>query len=96
MRKSTILFVVSCVALALLSLSALDARFRQQDAQRTLGPRTALVAELGLSDLALFTEARYTRHLSLADRHAPFQNNPVSFDHFPSASLVLPPGHLRR
>lgn len=54
---------------------------------------SALVRELGLTDLALFTEARYTRHLALSDRHAPFQDHPMSFDHFPSASLVAPPGH---
>lgn len=53
----------------------------------------ALVQELGLTDLALFTEARYTRHLALSDRHAPFQDHPMSFDHFPSASLVAPPRH---
>jgi hypothetical protein len=54
------------------------------------------VSELGLSDLALFTEARYTRHLSLADRHSSFQNTPASFDHFPSGSLYQPPGQLLR
>lgn len=53
----------------------------------------ALVRELGLTDPALFTEARYTRHLALSDRHAPFQDHPLGFDHFPSASLVAPPRH---
>ena len=49
------------------------------------------VPELGLTDLALFTEARYTRHPSQADLHTPFQDHPLSFDHFPSGSLLSPP-----
>jgi hypothetical protein len=54
----------------------------------------ALVAGLGLTDLALFTEARYTRHLSQADLHSPFQDHPLGLEHFPSGSLVGPPAHL--
>ena len=49
-----------------------------------------LVKELRLTDLCLFTEARYTRHPALADRHAPFQEHPTAFEHFPSGSLLLP------
>ncbi|MBU0498845.1 MAG: hypothetical protein KJ558_02725 [Gammaproteobacteria bacterium] len=59
------------------------------------GHGVELVRELGLSDLALFTEARYTRHLSLADSHAAFQDHPLALDHFPTASLAAPPEHLR-
>lgn len=55
------------------------------------GAQRELVARLGLSDLALFTEARYTRHLSQADLHSAFQDHPMALDHFPSASLVPPP-----
>jgi hypothetical protein len=54
----------------------------------------AQVSELQLTDLCLFTEARYTRHLSQADFHAPFQDHPLAFDHFPTGSLVLPPREL--
>lgn len=50
----------------------------------------SLVKELHLTDLCLFTEARYTRHPALADRHAPFQEHPTAFEHFPSGSLLLP------
>ena len=49
-----------------------------------------LSTQLGLSDLALFTEARYTRHPSMADLHTPFQDHPVSLDHFPSGSFIAP------
>ena len=56
--------------------------------------RRQLVQELGLTGLALFTEARYTRHPELSDRHAPFQNHPLTLEHFPSGTLVPPPRHL--
>ena len=51
----------------------------------------ALVRQLGLTDLCLFTEARYTRHPAMADRHAAFQDHPMGLDHFPSGSLAAPP-----
>jgi len=54
----------------------------------------ALVRELGLTDLALFTEASYTRSLSQTDFSTPFQDSPMSFEHFPSGALVSPPRHL--
>jgi hypothetical protein len=54
-----------------------------------------LVRELDLTDLALFTEAGYTRHLSQTDFTTPFQDSPMSFEHFPSGSFVAPPAHLR-
>jgi hypothetical protein len=56
--------------------------------------RSRVVQELQLTDLCLFTEARYTRHLSQADLFSAFQDHPMAFEHFPSGSLVLPPRHL--
>ncbi len=53
-----------------------------------------LVAALALSDVALFTEARYTRNPSLADLHSAFQDGPGSLEHFPSGSLVAAPRDL--
>ena len=53
-----------------------------------------LAAKLQLTDLSLFTEARYIRHLSMADRFSAFQDHPLSLEHFPSGSLIGPPAHL--
>ncbi len=44
-----------------------------------------------LTDPALFTEARYARHASQADRHAAFQDHPLALEHFPAGSLLPPP-----
>jgi hypothetical protein len=56
----------------------------------------ALAGRLGLTDLALFTEARYTRHPTQADRHAAFQDHPGALEHFPSGSLIPPPPAVDR
>jgi hypothetical protein len=65
-----------------------DQRQRQANGHRTAA---ATVRRLGLTDLALFTEARYTRHPTQADRFAPFQDHPGALEHFPSGSVVGPP-----
>jgi hypothetical protein len=54
-----------------------------------------LVRRLELTDLCLFPEANYTRHLSQADRHAPFQDAPTALEHFPSGSIASPPAVVR-
>ncbi|MBI5583665.1 MAG: hypothetical protein HY892_07560 [Deltaproteobacteria bacterium] len=53
--------------------------------------RVEMVRSHGLTDLCLFTEARYTRHPSQADFHSPFQDSPLSLEHFPSGSLLGSP-----
>ncbi|GAB4264821.1 MAG: hypothetical protein Kow0092_16720 [Deferrisomatales bacterium] len=50
-----------------------------------------LVGRLGLTDFAVWTEARYTRHPSQADRFSAFQDFPGAMDHFPAGSVVGPP-----
>ncbi|MCF8482021.1 MAG: hypothetical protein K9H25_16470 [Rhodospirillum sp.] len=70
--------------------TVLDAAFRRGEGETGRGT-ARMVADLGLTDLALFTEARYTRNPSLADLHTPFQDHPLALDHFPSGSLIGPP-----
>ncbi len=53
-----------------------------------------MVKNLELTDLCLFSEASYTRHLSMADRFTPFQDSPMVFEHFPSGAVAGPPPHL--
>lgn len=97
MRKSTKLFLIlaaqclMAVALGAHGLLGIAA------AEQRLARERALVGRLMLTDLALFTEARYTRHLSQADLHTPFQDFPMALEHFPSGSFVQPaPGHYQR
>ncbi len=94
MRNSSLFLLFLVAGLLFILMTVMDAVSQQDMARESLKRRATLVSELGLSDLALSTEARYTRHLSLADRHSAFQDHPTSFDHFPSGSIFLPPLHL--
>ena len=79
--------LLSTLALALLlrqGLAASAAATRNAEAKRQL------VQRLGLTDLSLWSEARYTRHPSQADLFSPFQDYPGAFDHFPAASIIAP------
>ncbi len=58
--------------------------------QKELPAARQLVHRLGLTDFALWTEARYTRNPALADFFAPFQDFPAAFEHFPSGSIITP------
>lgn len=91
MRKSTLWLSLIGVQAALVLAMVLHARFQAASAVRQRQSSVALVRSLGLTDLCLFTEARYTRHPAMADRHAAFQDHPMGLDHFPSGSLLAPP-----
>lgn len=79
--------------LLLFGLTLVNAAWCSRTVEHTASQ--ALVRELGLSDLSLFTEARYTRHPSQADRYSPFQDHPAALEHFPTGSLLLPPPSLK-
>jgi hypothetical protein len=91
MRKSTLFTLLTSVNILLVALIALHARHSQGAAAGVSSERAGLVRSLRLTDLCLFTEARYTRHPAMADRFAPFQDHPGAMEHFPSGSLVTPP-----
>ena len=46
---------------------------------------------LGLTDLCVSTEARYTRHPAVSDPVVPFMDHPGAIEHFPSGSFWAPP-----
>jgi hypothetical protein len=93
-RKSTLAILVLAPALAVLCVAVVDAVSRGEPPDEA--EMRAEVAAWGLTDLALFTEARYTRHPSQTDRHAAFQDHPGALEHFPSGALMPPPPPLRR
>ena len=95
MRRSDLFLSALALGGVLMLLSALDAGIRSREAAASVASRAQLVQALGLTDLALFTEARYTRNPSLADLHSPFQDHPMALEHFPTGSLVPPRPPLR-
>ena len=58
----------------------------------TLPQRNRLVIVLSLTDLSLWTEARYTRHPAMSDLFSPFQDHPAAFEHFPAGAFLTPSG----
>lgn len=46
---------------------------------------------LGLTDLCVATEARYTRHPAVSDPVVPFMDYPGAIEHFPTGSFWAPP-----
>jgi len=82
MRNSSIFFLGLTSQVILLSLLLIHASLSKSDQQTILAQKAALVKTLRLTDLCLFTEARYTRHLS--------QDHPLSLEHFPSGSFTQP------
>jgi len=93
-RRSTQLGLWLGLSGVVLVVLLAHAGYRQEAELPRLAREAALVGQLGLSDLCLFTEASYTRHLALADLFTPFQEYPLSSEHFPSGALVAPPAQL--
>jgi hypothetical protein len=84
--------LVAGVVLLLLFLGTfLHAAVASFRATPAIAANRALASHLTLTDLALFTEARYTRNLSQADLFSAFQDHPGALEHFPTGALVRPP-----
>ena len=94
-RKSDIFFIYLVVGVVLMGLMFLDAAVSRQLDRESVQQRREIVKVLTLTDLCLFTEARYTRHPSMTDLNTPFQDHPMSLEHFPSGAIVMPPPHLK-
>ncbi len=90
-RKSTLLFLWLCGLLALFGGMLAHASWSVGRAGTRLARAAETVRALAITDPALFPEANYTRHLSQADWHTPFQDAPTALEHFPSGTLTRPP-----
>jgi len=96
MRKSKKFFFFIIFQAAVLLFFFVHSHYQIKGDYPSIQQKKLLVRDLDLTDLCLFTEASYTRHLTQADRHTPFQDSPMALEHFPSGSIVSPPGGLKR
>jgi hypothetical protein len=94
-RTCHVFFLYLGINIFLLGLMFAHAYYRQGADKELLGARRKIVKDLQLTDLCLFTDARYARHPSMADLNTPFQDYPLSLEHFPSGSLLSVPPHLQ-
>jgi hypothetical protein len=95
MRKSDVFLFLAVGGLVLLVGVLIQAHLAARGDLSLVRQEAEVVRNLGLTDLCLSTEARYTRHLSQADWHAAFQSHPLALDHFPSGSILSPPRTLK-
>lgn len=94
-RPSTLYISFLCICLVLLGTLALHVSRGARSGAKKQEVRRQFVKSLSLTDLVLFTDARYTRHPTMSDLHTPFQDHPMSLEHFPSGTVIAPPEHLR-
>jgi len=94
LRRSAAFGLLVAMLAGLGLLAGLDAARRHSIADARFAAHRALARWVMFTDPALFTDARYTRHPSLADRHSAFQDYPLALEHFPSGALIVPPAHL--
>jgi len=93
MRPALVFSLLLCLLLALDGVLFVDALGRRKAEDATLAQLEVTTSALGLTDLAVATEARYTRHPAVSDPMAPFMDHPGAIEHFPTGAFWLPPQH---
>ena len=92
MRPAHIFVLIIVFLLGLDTALYSHVRFQQETVLRPAARLNDIVtAGLGLTDLCLATEARYTRHPAVSDPIAPFMDHPGAMEHFPTGSFWAAP-----
>ena len=91
MRPALVFSLLLCLLLALDGVLFVDGLSRRKAEDATLAQLEVTTSALGLTDLAVATEARYTRHPAVSDPMAPFMDHPGAIEHFPTGAFWLPP-----
>lgn len=81
------LLSIFCLVYVVVAVTAKNSRSEQD---RTFLQMQTVVSYLGLTDLALSTEARYTRHPAVSDSLVISMDHPGALDHFPSTMFWAP------
>lgn len=90
MRKSYYLIIFTALLFAFDGLLFFHLRQGREQMQFDIADMHVVVRALGCSDLAISTEARYTRHPAVSDSVAPFMDHPADIEHFPTGSFWYP------
>jgi len=90
-RKSTVFLGSIALGILIFTLLCIHALYADHKYSRAVKERARIIERYGLTDLCLFTDARYTRNPAMADIATPFQDHPISLEHFPSGSIISPP-----
>jgi hypothetical protein len=90
MRPATGALLAFVLLLLLGGLTCAVIADRRTDQAEDLRRVRQIVAGLALTDLALTSEARYTRHLAVSDAVVVGMDHPGGLDHFPSTLFFAP------
>ncbi len=93
MRYSTRLALITVFMGIWITLVSADVYRRTSAYQQQIWKRKYLQKKVGLTDLSITTAARYLRHYNLSDQTTPFQDYPVSLDHFPAGFVFIAPDY---
>lgn len=95
MRRSTIFLIhIALLGTGIVLMTAIHPRLNSPSRETIVKNNAMLVQKLNITDLCLFTEVRYTRHLSQADLFSAFQESPLALEHYPSGSMTRPPARM--
>jgi len=87
MRPSHIFFTILLLLVFIDGTLYLHTKRLSIDLEDDQALQAIAVAGLGLTDLCVATEARYTRHPAVSDAMAPFMDHPGALEHFPTGSF---------
>lgn len=93
-RKSTRLLFFTVLEIFLLALLLTHSAVGVKRWALRAASESFVVRRFALTDLCLFPEARYTRHVTQADQYSAFQDHPLSLEHFVAGSFLQPPEGL--
>ncbi len=91
MRPALVFSILLCLLLTVNGVLVIDNLLRGHEEKASRARLETLTRGLGLTDLAVATEARYTRHPAVSDMMAPFMDHPGAIEHFPTGTFWLPP-----
>ncbi len=90
-KKYQIFLAIVLCELIIMGILLVSAFNQIASSKHRINELKKLTRQLQLTDLSVWTEARYTRNPSQADYFSPFQDFPSSVEHFPAGSLIEPP-----
>ena len=91
MRPSHILLIIILVLFLVDASLFIHSQRLKEELRSDEEIQKIAVAGLGLTDLCVATEARYTRHPAVSDPMAPFMDHPGALEHFPTGSFWAAP-----
>ena len=90
MRPATVFAILLVLLLSVDALILHNTRVKSIQNNMNMELLKTTVSGLGLTDLCISTEARYTRHPAVSDRVVAFMDHPGAIEHFPTGSFWAP------